>query len=211
VPPLFVFSLGGNYVRKPAPKLVPSATRVPSKSELSDIRKEAMKRVEETLEHYGASPEHLEDRHIAKFDRILLAQSLEEADSFLKRAEDSVFMTMLKLWGTNKILGPNKAESLEKKAAKADALARWIDKNAQDKHNTPEEVEKALASAEKQRKRAEQLRAEAEKFRNPTPPLEAPCPEPLPGTTVKERKSRTSRKSKESSGTRSTVRSKGRS
>lgn len=113
-----------------------------------------------TCLHYGGSKEILDVRLLEKLDHILDSEDLNQAGELAKRAEDSVFMFCLSMWGKGKIRGPNTVELWEGKAAKAESLARYFEKQSQDKHVIcePGAKEKCLAKAEKQRYRAGKLR-----------------------------------------------------
>lgn len=121
-----------------------------------------------TCEHYGGSKDTMDIRHLEKLDRILDAESLQEGELLSKKAEDSVFMSCLSLWGKNKLRGPNSVELWDGKANRAESLARYFEKQAEDKYVVcePGAKEKMLAKAEKQRYRAEKLREYATALRS---------------------------------------------
>lgn len=144
-----------------------------SQSKLKNLFEVTRKKCIATCEYYGGSKDTMDVRHLEKLDRILDAESFKEAELLARKAEDCVFTTCLSLWGKGKIRGPNSVELWENKANKAESLARYFEKQAQDKHVIcePGAKEKMLAKAQKQKYRAEKLREYALVLRNnPTAP-----------------------------------------
>lgn len=110
--------------------------------------------IERSVAHYGGTMKDvLETRHWEKLDSILDAQSREEALRIAEAAKEKVDTTLLSMWATKKIPGPNTPENLESKAKKAEGLVKMQVKRGNTK------------AAEKQRQRVNELRAKAGQLR----------------------------------------------
>ena len=118
------------------------------------IYSDTLKSMERLAAEYGL--ENIEQRHLDKAKYILMAKTFEELKLLKAKAESSLFIACLALWKAGKIPGPMTSDNLERKAKRADGIAKL-----QDTFGKPE-------AAEKQRQRADELRATAAQLREQT-------------------------------------------
>jgi hypothetical protein len=74
---------------------------------------------------YGATENNLETRHWEAYDRVLDATSIAEAELLAKKAEDKIFVTLLALSATGKIVAKT-PEAYKKKSDKAESFANYL-------------------------------------------------------------------------------------
>jgi hypothetical protein len=74
---------------------------------------------------YGATENNLETRHWEAYDRVLDATSVEEAEHLAKKAEDKIFVTLLRLSSDGKIVAKT-PEAYKKKSDKAESFANYL-------------------------------------------------------------------------------------
>jgi hypothetical protein len=118
------------------------------------IHQRTREAVNRMLVEYGATKDHLETRHWEKLDRILDAGSPMEAIHLSEVAITSVHTTVLFLFSKSKIIGRDPTASYEKKARKAESLARMFTKKAESKFSDAKEVIRFRKNAEKNKTKA---------------------------------------------------------
>lgn len=121
------------------------------------------------LSERGATKEHLEIRHLESIDRVMDAETPEEAELLAKKAEDKIFVTLLHLTARKKIF-PQTPAAYRRKADRADGLVLYFENQAKTLGvDEAEKVEKLRIKAEKQRTRASNLREYANHLEAGTP------------------------------------------
>ena len=123
------------------------------------VFEETENQMNEVADYYGLPRADIEERIKEKARKVLEAATLSEAQELSKKAIDCLHTACLVLaYYSKRIPGPRTPEALEKKAKKAESLAKF-----QESRGNDEAAAKQRARAEKLKNDAKELRAEPAK------------------------------------------------